>query len=152
MTTLFRLTLAALVAATTLALTVTGATSATGAPPGASGQLRTQVGTDEPTTAQARVSARRAERFAGRYFRHVNQREWRWVRQHSSRRMREEIPWLRSMRAHGRFGSDGDCQPYVRGSNVRVCAVMHDGSLVGEIHTQRRADGSMRMIRFEQYR
>lgn len=99
------------------------------------------------------VGAQRAERFSDRYLRHANRGEWDWVREHSNRNIKrttEFIPYLRSMRDHGRFGATGPCQDYPE-SDARTCGLTHAGGLVGEIDVRRRQDGSMVVIRWAQY-
>jgi hypothetical protein len=133
MTRPLSLAVAGFLAAAAIAIPVTSA-EASAAETSSSMQTRSAVG------------AERAARFMDRYFRHANRDEWRWVRQHSNRRMKRAVPLLRANSDHGNYRRHGRCVGYDE-SDHRTCGYSLAGSLMGEIDVRRRADKSMVAIR-----
>jgi hypothetical protein len=134
MTRTLRLAVAGFLAATTCAIPVSAAEAGT-------------AGTTTTTTTQTEgaVGAKRAGRFMDRYLRHANRDEWRWVRQHSTRRMRQSVPLLRINGDHGNYRRHGRCWGYDE-SDHRTCTYLLSGEPMGEIGVRRRPDGAMRAI------
>jgi len=139
MTRSLRLAVAGFLAATACAVPVTAADAAAGA-----------AATASSVETVSAVGAKRSARFMDRYFRHANRDEWRWVRQHSNRRMKQAVPTLRINGDHGNYRRSGRCVGYDE-SDHRTCGYTLAGSLMGEIDVRRRADGSMRAVRHVLY-
>lgn len=132
MTRTLRLTVAGLLAATACAIPATAVEA--GAADSASA-----------TQTESAVGAKRAGRFMDRYLRHANRDEWSWVRDHSTRRMRQSVRLLRINGDYGNYRRYGRCWGYDE-SDHRTCTYLLSGEPMGEIGVRRRDDGAMRAI------
>ncbi len=124
-----------------LRLAVAGLLAATAcATPVATAEATAESGVAETASArqaQRAVGADRAARFMDRYLRQADRGEWRWVRQHSTRRMKKSVPTLRANADHGRYGRHGRCWGY-EDSDQRTCTYTLSGEPMGEIGVRRR--------------
>lgn len=131
----------------TLTLAVAGFLAATAfaAPVSAAeADLTGTASTTSTTQTEGAVGAKRAGRFMDRYLRHANRDEWDWVRDHSTRRMRQSVRVLRINGDHGNYRRYRRCVGYGEESDKRTCTYLLSGEPMGEISVRRRDDGAMR--------
>lgn len=136
MTRSLRLSVAGLLAATVCAIPVATAEAS----PGVS-----LAETASARQTQSAVGADRAARFMDRYLRHANRGEWRWVRQHSTRKMKRYVPTLRINADYGHYRRVGRCWGY-EDSDKRTCTYALSGEPMGEISVRRRLGDSRSMV------